>query len=74
MPRNGSPPDDQQDEIFANAVELCRERAKALYLHQVRENVLKLISHAFEEGFEAAMEFCASDEIMDSDGSALTHK
>ncbi len=61
MPKNIGPDEDQQDHAFAQAVELARERAKALYLH--REVSLKVLSNAFDAGFEAAMEFCASDEF-----------
>jgi hypothetical protein len=74
LPRNGSLTDDEQDQAFAKAVELGRERAKALYLHKVREIALNSISHAFDEGFEAAMELCASDEIACISVSALRPK
>jgi hypothetical protein len=63
LSRNGSLTDDEQDQAFAKAVELGRERAKTLYLHKIREIALNSISQAFDEGFEAAMELCASDEI-----------
>ena len=63
MPRNGSLADDDQDQAFAKTVELAQERAKVLYLHKARETALKEIANAFDEGFEAAMEFCASDEF-----------
>ena len=74
MPRNGSPTDDEQDQAFAKTVELARDRAKALYLHKVHEIALNSIARAFDEGFEAAMEFCASDEIACVSGSALKFK
>ena len=61
MPEDSAPNEDEQDHAFARAVELARERAKALYLH--REVSLNVISNAFDAGFEAAMEFYASDEF-----------
>jgi hypothetical protein len=74
VPRNGSLTDDEQDQAFAKVVELGRERAKALYLHKVREIALNSIAYAFDEGFEAAMELCASDEIACISGNALKPK
>jgi len=71
LSRNGSLTDDEQDQAFAKAVELARDRAKALYLRKVHEIALNSIARAFDEGFEAAMEFCASDEIACVSGSAL---
>jgi hypothetical protein len=61
LPKNSSLTDDEQDQGFAKAVERARERAKALYLH--REVALNALSSAFDAGFEAAMEFCVSEEF-----------
>ena len=61
MPKNSSLSDDEQDQIFAEAVERARERAKALYLQ--REVALETLSSAFDAGFEAAMEFYTSEEF-----------
>ena len=63
MPRNGSLTDDEQETALAKVVELAQERAKILYLHGVRDSALTELSNAFDQGFIAAIEFCASDEF-----------
>jgi hypothetical protein len=60
LPKNNSLTGDEQDQAFAKAVELARERAKALYLQ--REVAVNALSSAFDAGFEVAMEFAASEE------------
>ena len=55
--------DEEQDQAFARAVDQARERAKALYLQKVRDSTLNAVADAFDEGFEAAMDFYASEEF-----------
>ena len=52
MAHSGSLTDEEQDQVFAKAVVLARERAKA-----------NALSNAFDAGFEAAMAFYASEEF-----------
>jgi hypothetical protein len=61
LPESCPKTDDEQDQAFARAVERARERAKAVYIH--REVALNALSSAFDAGFEAAMEFYASEEF-----------
>lgn len=42
--------EDEQDRAFAAAVELARERAKALYIHL--EAAVNALSNSFDVGFE----------------------
>jgi hypothetical protein len=63
LPKNGALTDDEQETALAKVVELAQERAKILYLHGVRDSALTELSNAFDQGFIAAIEFCASDEF-----------